>query len=265
MTDFATYDMTIPAGETRTLQGGGYFRVHEADGVLLVTFKSDTGNNLAQGYFEEGEWARFPFGQVAVKNDTATAITCKLRVSRFESGSDQMAGALTVTGDILAPVPVSGGISFNEIGGFYGEKVIAPGNLSAVFFAPDATVSYSVGRLEVTTDVPMAVGVIMAAAASVTAEGVWVPGGFHLKTAPLGTASVAGATIDNVAAGTSAIADAAIAAREGGTLPAGRHVLDLKAGIYMPAGSATGFGLVFKPLGAVACNYAPGVSGLRVI
>lgn len=265
MTDFTTYDLSIPAGETRVLQGGGYFRVHESDGVLLVTFKSDTGNNLASGYFEEGEWARFLFGQVAVKNDTATAITCKIRVSKFESGSDQMAGAVEVTASMLSPLPVADGISLAELGGFDGEKVITPGNLSAVFFAADASVSFAINQLIVVTDVPMAVGVIGTLSSLVVAEGVWVPGGFNLGTAPFGTAGISGYSIDNVAAGTSAIADAAAVSRALGTLPPGRHVLDIKAGAYIPAGSLVGVGIVFKPLGPVACNYAPGVTGLRVI
>lgn len=265
MSDFSTYDLTVPAGETRVLQGGGYFRVHQSDGVLLVTFKNQNGRNLAQGLFEEGEWARFAFDQVAVKNNTGSAITCKIRVSKFESGSDQMAGALTVTGDILTPVPVSGGISMAELGGFDGEKVITPGNLSAVFFAADPSVSFAINQLVVVTDVPMAVGVIGTLSSLVVAEGVWVPGGFNLGTAPFGTAGISGMTIDNVAAGTSAIADAAAVSRALGTLPPGRHVMDIKAGAYIPAGSAVGVGMVFKPIGPVACNYAPGVTGLRVI
>lgn len=263
MSDFETYDLTIPAGEQRDLLGGGYFRVHEADGVLLVTFKSDTGHNLASGHFEEGEWARFPFGQVAVKNDTATAITCKLRVSKFESGSDQMTGALTVAGEILLPVPVAKGIHSNQLGSSLGQHAMGAGNQSSVVFVPGAD-SYSIGKVEIVSDVPIAFGLGATTEAAVIAEAIW-SNTFGLGTLPFGApAGITPYHVFNIAAGASAISDAAAGYVYFGTLPAGRHVIEMDPVAYIPAGHAAAMSWTFKNVSAVAGNLAVLVSGLKV-
>lgn len=269
MSDFLSQSLTIPAGDTRVLQGGGYFRLHESSGPLLITFKGDTGANLARGIFEEGEWARFPFGQVEVKNETALSVTCKVRVSRLDSGSDQMAGSLTVSGDVLAPVPVYDGISLGAIAGLDQWRTIDPGNLSAVFFDPMVTSEYALQKINFVCDAPMAVGLFVATKGAVTAEtGKWT-NGMAMRAAPLDTPFSTLRVIENESAVThSVLATTAAGLKSFGVYQPGSHCIELPAAYYMPASvsaSSKGIGVVFVQQGALPCGYAKWFSGQRVI
>lgn len=262
MTDFLSQPLTIPAGETRILQGGGYFRLHESGAPLFVVFKTHDGANLAQGVFEEGEWARFEFGQVSIHNPEAFAVNCKIRISKFESGSDQMAGALTVTGDVLAPVPVSSGINPNYIGGSR-PQFIASGNRSAVFFDPSVGLSYGITELELYCDAPVAVGLIATAPAVVTAEGVWGVG-MTLSGVPFAAPVLTLRELSNVAPGVSALADAAAVVPSVGVFGAGHHVVNLRSAFYLPAGHALGFGLVFSAVSGFGTDVVYSANGVKV-
>jgi hypothetical protein len=264
MTDFLSQPLIIPAGETRILQGGGYFRLHESGAPLFVVFKTHDGANLAQGVFEEGEWARFQFGQVSIHNPESVAVNCKVRISKFESGSDQMAGSLTVTGDILAPVPVAPGVQLKQIGSTLGQNPLFAGRQFSVVFAAGAD-SYAINKIEIVTDVPVAVGMTMTTAGAVIAEGGTWSTSVQLGALPFGAVSgVIPYIASNIAAGVSAISDAAAAGVYWGTLQPGRHVIDLAPVGYFPAGHPDAMGITLKNTGAVAGDVTVIAGGVKV-
>lgn len=243
--NFLTAEKTIAAGEYTQFGRGGYFRLYSASGPVRVVFKDGEGRTLGQGTFESGEFAQFEFEQVFIHNDGASAVTVKVRLSPFSSGSDSVQLLSGTADDPLYTLdPWQNRVATNVY-----THSVGNGNMTGIYLPPSADVGLLVHSISLLGTGTWEAGFTASTDAAIASEGGWTSTVLGRPTLGAVSTRTASYKTNATAAGSPIMA----AANFVPSPPIGT-VWDLPQKVYQPAGSSLGVILVMKNVSGVTAK-----------